>query len=460
MNDMTTRRKFLTRTGALSAAAMAGNLGRWAVPSAQAQAASDYKAIVCVFLFGGNDANNMVVPYTDYAEYAAVRTLASNVAIPQASLLQFGANAKSYGFHPSLQPLLPTYAAGKLAVIANAGTLLRPMTKADYVANRYRPANLYSHSDQVSAWQGLLPNAAVRTGWGGRMADRTLLVNSGSALPPIVSVSGSQVYAAGSASTPFVIPSNGGSTLSGQGTDTVSKARFTALRALLAQNAGNEVIAGAAGVMDKALNAADVANPILTATLPSGIQTAFTVNAAQLNTGIAQQFKQVARLIDARTVTGVKRQFFFVSLGGFDTHSNTVTNQTNLFNQLAPAMKAFYDYTVTAGISANVTTFTMSDFSRTFIGNSNAGVDHAWGAHHLVLGGAVRGGTMYGTFPQLVVKGNDDAGSNGSWIPTTSVDQIGGTLGRWFGVPDTDLDQIFPNLANFGTTNTRYLGFV
>jgi uncharacterized protein (DUF1501 family) len=257
-----------------------------------------------------------------------------------------------------------------------------------------------------------------------------------------------------------VIPSNGGSTLTGQGTDTVSRARFTALRALLAQNDGNEVIAGAAAVMDKALNAADVANPILTATLPSSIQTAFTVNAAQLNTGIAQQLKQVARLIDARTATGVKRQFFFVSLGGFDTHSNTVTNQTNLFNQLAPAMKAFYDYTVAAGISANVTTFTMSDFSRTFIGNSNAGVDHAWGAHHLVMGGAVRGGAMYGTFPQLVVKGPDDAGSNGSWIPTTSVDQIGGTLGRWFGVPDADLDQIFPNLANFGTTATRYLGFV
>jgi uncharacterized protein (DUF1501 family) len=455
-----TRRNFLRQTGALSAAALAGNLSRWAVPCAQAQAAADYKAIVCVFLFGGNDANNMVIPYTDYADYAAVRTAASNVAIPQANLIQFGANGKTYGFHPSLQPLQPVYASGKLAVIANAGTLLRPMTKADYAANRYRPANLYSHSDQVNAWQGLLPDAVVRTGWGGRMADRTLAANSGAGLPPIVSVSGAQIYASGSATAPFVIPSSGGSNLSGQGTDAVSRARYTALKALLAQNGGNEIVAGAAGVMDKALNAADIANPILTATLPAAIQTAFTVNAVQLNTGIAQQLKQVARLIDARTVTGVKRQFFFVGLGGFDTHSNTVTNQTNLFNQLAAAMKAFYDYTVAAGVAANVTTFTMSDFSRTFIGNSNAGVDHAWGGHHLVLGGAVRGGAMYGTFPQLAVRGPDDAGTNGAWIPTTSVDQIGGTLGRWFGVSDVDLDAIFPNLANFGTTATRYLGFV
>ena len=205
-------------------------------------------------------------------------------------------------------------------------------------------------------------------------------------------------------------------TLSGQGTDTVSKARLHALRALLRMMTAT-TSRRRRGVMVEALITARHRQSDPDRTLPPVHPPHSPFR--PLNTSLAQQLKQVARLIDARTVTGVKRQFFFVSLGGFDTHSNTVTNQTNLFNQLAPAMKAFYDYTVAAGISANVTTFTMSDFSRTFIGNSNAGVDHAWGAHHLVLGGAVRSGAIYGTLPQLVVKGNDDAGSNGSWIPTT-----------------------------------------
>jgi uncharacterized protein (DUF1501 family) len=272
-----------------------------------------------------------------------------------------------------------------------------------------------------------------------------------------VSVSGSQVFANGSSTTPFVIPSSGGATVQGQGTDAVSKARYAALKALLTTNSGNAVMQGAADVMAGSLAANDAASPILGAALPAAIQTAFTVNGAQLNTNIAQQLKQVARLIDARAALGVKRQVFFVSQGGYDTHSNTVTTQTGLFNQLAPALKAFYDYTVAAGVAADVTTFTMSDFDRTLIGNSSAGTDHAWGGHALVLGRDVKGGDMYGTFPQLVPNGADDSGRNGAWIPTTAVDQVAATLGAWFGVAGSDLAAIFPNLSRFATAD---LGFM
>ena len=455
----TNRRKFLTSTSALTAGALAGNLGTWGVESAAAAVGSGYKAIVAVFLFGGSDSNNMIIPYTNYAAYSAVRTAASNVGIPQASLIQFPAAGSTYGFHPSMASIAPVYTAGKMAVLANVGTLVAPLTKAQYQAGTNRPFNLFSHADQQDAWSGLEVTAPVRTGWGGRMSDLLVTTNAGSLIPAAVSVSGSQLFTNGNATAPLVIPQNGGVAVSGQAADAVSTARYNALVSLLASaNPGNQVVQGAANVMSKALTANNTANPILTAALPAIIQTAFTVNGALLNTGIAQQLRQVARLIDASAATGVKRQFFFVSMGGFDTHSNTVADQTTLFNQLFPAMNAFYNYTVAAGIASNVTQVTLSDFNRTFIGNANAGVDHAWGGHQIVVGGSVVGGQMYGTFPDLQKGGAMDSGTNGAWIPGQAVDQVGSTLGKWFGMPASDIAQVFPNLANFTVTDLGFMG--
>ena len=459
----TSRRKFLTSTAAVTAGAAAANLCTWGVKSAEAQAASGYRAIVVVFLFGGNDSNNLIVPYTDYAAYANVRTAASNVALTQAQLIQFAAQGKQFGFHPSMASVAPLYASGKLAVLANTGTLRAPIpNRAAYLSTpSARPPNLFSHSDQQDQWNGLQPGAPVRSGWGGRFADKLIPANTGALIPSAVSVSGSQLYTLGAATAPLVVPGNGGVAVSGQAADAVSQARFNALVSLLKNaNPNNQVVVGAASVMDKALTANATANPILTATLPANIQTAFTVGGALLNTGIAQQLRQVARLIEGRAATGVKRQVFFVSMGGFDTHSNTITNQTNLFNQLFPAMRAFYDYTVAAGVANDVVQVSMSDFNRTFIGNANSGVDHAWGGHQIVLGGTVKGGAMYGTFPDLIrgnAGGTMDAGSNGSWIPQTAVDQVGATLGKWLGMPATDITQVFPNVGNFATAD---LGFM
>ncbi len=350
------------------------------------------------------------------------------------------------------------YAAGKLAVIANAGTLIAPLTKAQYQSGVNRPPSLFSHSDQQDQMSGLQRNAPVRTGWGGRMSDRLLTANAGARIPPSVSVSGQQLFTIGNSTAPLVIPQSGGVNLSGQGSDSVSAARFSALVQLLkSADSSSTVVSGAAGVMDKSLTANATVNPILTASLPPVVQTAFTVNGNLLTTSIARQLQQVARLIEGRGSTQAKRQFFFVSMGGYDTHSNTISNQNNLFNQLFPAMRAFYDYTAAAGLSNDVVQFTMSDFNRTFNGNADNGVDHAWGGHQVVLGGSVKGADMYGTFPPLVRSGPDDSGKNGSWIPTTSVDQVGSTLGKWFGMPQSDIDQVFPNLANF---TTKDLGFM
>ena len=453
---MSTRRDFLLRSGALSAGGLAARLAPLSLlglaGASQAQAASDYKALVCVFLYGGVDGNNLVVPIdaAGYAQYTAVRTVASGVNLAQAELLpiQPASSPTPYGLHPELSDIQPLFAQGKLAILANVGPLNQPTTKANYFTSR--PDNLFSHSDQQNQWQSSVSAGVSRTGWGGRIADATAGLNA--SFPVVTSIAGTSLFMAGNSTSPLALPSSGGLALQGFNGGAAANARLSAMQAILSADRDNAYVGAASDIASQALSLSSVVNPILTAT-NSTVQAHF----AGQTSSIAQQLLQVAKLIEARAQTGARRQVFFVSLGGFDTHSGELATLTNLLGQLSPAVRSFYDATTQLGVSEQVTTFTLSDFGRTFQPASGAGTDHAWGNHHFILGGAVRGGEMYGRYPTLARAGPDDADTSGRWIPTTSVEQYGATLARWFGVTDPALAVVFPNLARFSSTNLGFL---
>ena len=448
------RRDFLRRSGALTAAGLAGSLDLVSL-SAHAQAAADYRALVCIFLFGGNDGNNLLLPADSagYAQYAAVRGAGSGIALTQAELLPIQpANLDTpFGLHPALKELQPLFAGGQLAAIANVGTLTQPTSKAQYAAG-VRPDSLYSHSDQQNQWQTSIASGTARTGWGGRLAD-VLAPQAGGAFPVITSTAGVTLFVTGTASRPLAIPVTGGFGLSGYNNGPAAKARLAALNSLLAIDRGNTFVDAASAITEQAIALSATVNPILTSTA-SAVAPLF----AGQSSSIARQLLAVARMIEARAATGARRQIFFVSLGGFDTHANQLATQQTLFGQLSPAWKAFYDATVQLGVAQQVTSFTLSDFGRTFKPAAGGGSDHAWGNHHLVLGGAVKGGMLYGRYPTLALAGPDDAEREGRWIPTTAVDQYGATLAKWLGASTTDLAQVFPNLARFPVDNLGFLG--
>ena len=454
----TSRREFLKSLGALSAAGVVSNLdllGGFA--NARAQAASDYKALVCVFLYGGVDGNNLVIPSdaAGYGQYAAVRTVASGINIPSASLLpiQPASLATPFGLHPSLAELKPLFDQQKLAVLCNVGTLLQPMTKSDYQQNRYRPSNLYSHSDQQNEWQAAVYDQVSRTGWGGRLADRMAAANGGIDFPVVTSTSGITLFMTGSGRSPLAIPTSGTFGLQGYATaNAANTARLAALKALLAMDANNLFVAGASDITDTAIALSASVGPIV-ANAGSSVQGLF----AGQTSSIAQQLLAVAKLIEARAAIGIKRQIFFVSLNGFDTHTNELNVMQTLLGQLSPALKSFYDATVQLGVANAVTTFTLSDFGRTFKAAAGQGTDHAWGNHALIIGGAVNGGDFYGKYPTLQLSGADDVTNEGRWLPTTGVDQYAATLATWFGLPQSELGVVLPTLARFPVSN---LGFM
>lgn len=433
-----------------------------AADSQAAAAATDYKALVCIFLFGGIDMNNVVIPYDNYADYVKVRPT-TGIGIPQANLLQIQPPSQSglkYGFNPNLSPevansantpgLLPLWQQGKLAVLCNVGTLVQPITRSQFLAGSVvgaRPDNLFSHSDQQNQWQSSISSSTKAqqiTGWGGRIADATIGLNGTATFPMIVSTGGITLFSTGKSAIPLV-PNSG---LRGFSSNLNSDGRYQAMRQLLASDTEATLMAGASQTMTSAIDNTTLLN---NATASSSVTTAFPA------TSLGNQLRTVANVIKARAALGVARQIFFVSYGGWDTHNNEINVHNNQLPQVAQAMYAFYKATEEIGVANDVTTFTLSDFARTLQPASGGGTDHAWGSHHLVTGGSVKGGDFYGKFPNLALSGPDDSSDEGRWIPTTSVDQYAATLAQWYGLSASDVPLVFPNIGRFASSNLGFL---
>lgn len=450
---------------------VAAGLERFSLMHALAQGGTGYKALVCIFLFGGNDGNNVLVPAEDsnipsgfrYSDYAAARGAqgSGGLALTQSEILPVTARTaqpsgvRTFGFHPALSRTRTLFQNNHAAVVANLGVLFEPVTRSEYRSkSKPIPANLFSHSDQQQQWQTSYPDGFGTTGWAGRTADRVHAVyNVGAQFPPITTVAGTAVICTGNVTRPFAMVPNSTPGLQGYTPPSQqSDARLLSLQELLTFDSGVSLVQAASAVTDAALRQSAALSAALNGITP--LTTPFP------NTSIGQQLFQVAKIIKARTAldANLNRQIFFCSQGGYDTHSNQIADQNNLLSQLDEALRAFYDATLELGVSQNVTTFTLSEFGRTLKPASGAGSDHGWGSHQIVIGDAVQGGDIFGTMPNMGLGGPDDASSNGRWIPTTALDQYAATLARWFGVADADLPSIFPNLSKFPTANLGFMG--
>lgn len=476
------RRKFIgaccaavTATGMLSALAQLRVIGAVAQPGNGPQipgtsAAEDYKALVCLFLAGGNDSNNLIIPNdaNGYAAYAQARTALALPANAALALTPRTTDGRAWGLHPSMTAVRDLFGAGKAAVLANVGTLLYPTTKAQYQARSVPlPPQLFSHNDQQVEWQSSLADRPFSTGWGGRLADLTNALNQNSTISMSISLNGQNSFQVGRTVAQYSVSTNGAVSLTGSATPTGTTAaalRTRALNDMLAAPQSNLFEAAFGGLTTNAISDSALLSTILS-TATTGANSPFpNTYGAFPTSNLGQQLRTIARLIGARTQLGLKRQIFFARIGGWDLHDNQVVAgntstgaHANLLGDVSNSLKAFYDATVEMGLAESVTTFTASDFGRTYNTNGD-GSDHGWGSHHLIVGGAVRGGDIYGTMPDLTLRGVQDTGSRGQWIPTTSVDQYSATLARWFGVSATDLPVVLPNIGRFANANLGFMG--
>jgi uncharacterized protein (DUF1501 family) len=461
----TSRRDFLrTSACALGGVALASSLESFGIVHALTpQAATDYRALVCVFMNGGNDGNNTIVSLDQYSSYAAARGV--DLAIPQANFLPVSPiGGGSYGFHPGMTLMRDLFNQGKLAVISNVGPLVEPLTKTTYQnGTGKKPLQLFSHSDQVGLFQTAIANTVSQTGWSGRVADRLTGLNGSSTFPQNISIAGINLLLTGVNTRQLAVADSNTSLanvlqLTMTGSTSELNSRLASFNELRNYDRNFTLVKAASDTRTSALQtdqALSTVNPVLTTVFP--------------NTSLGRQLLQVARLIKASTdpAAGInmKRQIFFCQIGGFDTHSAQIGGQNTLLTQVSQAMKAFYDATVELGVANNVTTFTLSDFGRTLqpagSGAAQVGSDHAWGNNHFIMGGSVVGGRFYGTYPTLALGGPDDtdSGSNprGRWIPTTSVEQYAATLARWYGLAPVDFDAVFPLIGRFASPTLPFL---
>jgi uncharacterized protein (DUF1501 family) len=413
---------------------------------------TDYRALVCVFLHGGNDSFNMLVPNTS-AEYAAYATSRQNLALLQSDLLPISPTSTGtpdFGLHPSMGGIQSLFQAGNAAFVTNVGPLVEPTTKDQYFNKSViLPPQLFSHNDQQDQWHSLRGNVVSKTGWAGRMADLIRDNVAGQQMATNASLNGASLFQSADQTVAYAMGPNGPIQYQGFSTtpgDILNEQRLAFGRVVDAQY-DTIYERGFSEIQRRAIDAAD--------TVSTAIENGPVINTVFPQSQLGTQLRTVARLIAVRDDLQMQRQVFFVGAGGFDSHDDQNQNQPGLLGGISEAIAAFHAATVELNIADSVTTFTQSDFGRTLTSNGD-GTDHAWAGNQLVVGGAVNGRELYGTYPQLTIGGPEDVGG-GRMIPSTSADQYAATLAQWFGIPDIDLDAVAPNLANFAQ---RDLGFM
>jgi uncharacterized protein (DUF1501 family) len=479
--DLHTRRAFLRRAGqlAFTGAALPTALNLAAMADAAAFNATDYKALVCVFLNGGNDYANTVVNYdtASYDQYSAIRggganRTAGGIALAQAALTPTLLDptvalpgGRQYALHPAMTGLAGLFNSGVAAVQLNVGPLVAPVTRQQYhSSNRVAyplPPKLFSHNDQQSVWQSSQPEGAT-TGWGGHIGDLALSSNTNRVLT-CVSVTGNTVFLSGDQALSYQVSTGGAVKISAVNNNVYNSAAVRAAITSLALQTRTHVLENEYNLVTARAVGAESA---LTSALAAFPATDAPFSAFPTGNNLADQLKMVARLIAARTQLGNQRQVFFVSMGGFDLHDNLIAGQATLMDRLSTALTAFHNATAALNVADKVTTFTASDFGRTLSSNGD-GSDHGWGSHHFLVGGAVRGKAFYGKAPPVSV-GNSTTDANDQWhvgqgrlLPSTSVDQYAGTLATWFGVQGAEMAGILPNLGNFNSADyPTNLGFM
>jgi uncharacterized protein (DUF1501 family) len=461
------RRAFMKRLSALSVtgAALPFALEFAAIGEAAAFTVSDYKALVCVFLFGGNDYANTLIPYdlSNYDRYSAIRgggagRTAGGIALSHASLDATSLQPRSpqtltddlqFALAPELRAIKSYWDAGNCAALLNVGPLIVPLTRAQYDSGNNvsypLPSGLFSHNDQQSTWQSLAAEGAT-VGWGGRLGDLAA-ANNGNALLTCISAGGNAVFVSGDTVLQYQIGTEGARPIFAALNDYYGTAQSSVVKKLLTQSRAN--------IFENEFNIVTKRSLDLYQNVASSIGSVSLKTYFNPNNDLAAQLSVVAHLIGGRAALGAKRQVFFVSAYGYDTHDGIVLNHPLLMRDLNEALDQFYQATVELGVSTQVTSFTASDFGRTLASNGD-GSDHGWGSHHFILGGAVRGGQYYGVAPAVSLSSDDQVGQ-GRLLPSTSVDQYAATLASWFGVSTSEMVTALPRIGNFAQSN---LGFM